>query len=137
MSDQIQREPRTWQYGLSLFAGIMMVTVGVFEALQGLVALFDNNVFLKTPNYIFAFDLTTWGWIHLLMGLLLIVIGFLVVAGKMVGRVLGIVVVGHLRDRELRQPAVLPALVDLRHRARRVRHLGVGDVPRRARDRLR
>ncbi len=93
MSDQIQREPRTWQYGLSLFAGIMMVTVGLFEALQGLVALFDNNVFLKTPNYIFAFDLTTWGWIHLLMGLLLIVIGFLVVYGKLVGRVLGIVVV--------------------------------------------
>src|SRR3954454_2703534 len=93
MSEQVHRESRTWKFGVALFAGVMMVTVGVFEALQGLVALFDNNVFLKTPDYLFAFDLTAWGWIHLVIGLLLILIGFLVVAGKVIGRVLGIIVV--------------------------------------------
>ncbi len=94
MTGQTQRQPSTWKYGLKLFAGIMMVVIGALEAIQGLVALFNNDVYLATPNYIFAFDITAWGWIHLILGLLLVVIGFLVISGRLVGRILGIVVVG-------------------------------------------
>lgn len=43
-----------------------MIVAGVFNALEGLVALFSNEVYLAGPRYVFAFDLTTWGWIHLL-----------------------------------------------------------------------
>jgi hypothetical protein len=92
MSDQLAREPRTWKFGMMLFAGIMMVTVGVFDLIRGLVALFSNDVLAK-PDYLFAFNATTWGWIHLVIGLALIGVGLLVVAGKVIGRILGILIV--------------------------------------------
>ena len=55
--------------GFILFAAIMMIMVGVFQALQGLVAIFENEFYVATRNYLFQFDATTWGWIHLLIGL--------------------------------------------------------------------
>lgn len=93
MSEPVIREPRTWQYGLSLFVGIMMVTLGVFQAIQGLAGLFANTVFVKSPDYVFAFNLTTWGWVHVVIGIVLIGTGFLIVMSKLVGRVLGITIV--------------------------------------------
>ena len=56
--------------GLILFAGLMMIMVGIWQALQGLIAIFENEFYVATRNYTFQFDATSWGWIHLLLGLL-------------------------------------------------------------------
>jgi hypothetical protein len=64
------RQTSGWAVGFILFAAIMMIMVGVFQALQGLVAIFENEFYVATRNYLFQFDATTWGWIHLLLGLL-------------------------------------------------------------------
>src|SRR5688500_1246724 len=85
-------QPAGWVVGLSLFAGVMMILTGVFSAIEGLVALFQNEVYVTTPRYVFAFDLTTWGWIHLLLGVVLLAAGFGVLAGRIWGRVVGIAV---------------------------------------------
>ena len=61
-------DPSPWAGGLSTFAGVMMIIVGVFGAIEGLVALFRNEVYVVGLQYVFAFDLTTWGWIHLIVG---------------------------------------------------------------------
>ena len=61
--------------------------------IQGLVGIFSNDVVKVTPKYIFSFDTTVWGWIHLILGLVLILIGLALVAGKGFARVLGIIVV--------------------------------------------
>src|SRR4029450_6411829 len=58
-----------WALGFILFAAIMMIMVGVFQALQGLVAIFENEFYVATRNYTFQFDATTWGWTHLTLGL--------------------------------------------------------------------
>jgi hypothetical protein len=80
----------TWAVGFILFAGIMMVMAGFFQAFSGLVALFENEFFVATRNYLFQFDATTWGWIHLLLGIVVAAAGFGVMAGRTWGRVVGI-----------------------------------------------
>jgi hypothetical protein len=84
--------PAGWVVGLSLFAGVMMIVTGVFNAIEGVVALFRNEVYLATPRYLFAFDLTTWGWIQLILGLIVLAAGFGVVTGQLWGRVVGITI---------------------------------------------
>jgi hypothetical protein len=76
--------------GVILFAAIMMIMVGVFQALQGLIAIFENEFYLATRNYTFQFDATTWGWIHLLLGLLVAFAGYGLLSGKTWARLLAI-----------------------------------------------
>ena len=81
-----------WVVGLSLFAGIMMMITGLFNAMEGIVALARNEVYAITPRYIFAFDLTTWGWIQLILGILVLAAGVGVMTGQLWGRVVGITI---------------------------------------------
>ena len=78
--------------GFILFAAIMMIMVGVFQALQGLIAIFENEFYVATRNYLFQFDATTWGWIHLLVGLIVAFAGWGLLSGRTWARVLGITV---------------------------------------------
>ena len=55
-------EPSGAAVGFILFAAIMMIMAGVFQALQGLVGIFENEFYVPTRNYLFQFDATTWGW---------------------------------------------------------------------------
>ena len=77
-----------WASGLSTFAGVIMITLGVFQALEGLAALFTNQIYVATPNFVFQVDVSTWGWIHVLLGVLVAVSGFF--AGGSVGCSVGI-----------------------------------------------
>ncbi len=77
-----------WAVGLALFAGAVMMTVGAFQALEGLVALFDDNFYVVRDNYTFEFDVTAWGWIHLIMGIVIAVSGYFVVRGDLWARIL-------------------------------------------------
>jgi hypothetical protein len=89
-TDWDQRES-PWASGLTVFAGSMMMVVGVWQALAGIAALVNDDLYVATPNYIYAFDLTGWGWIHLLLGLLVAGAGFGVLRGQMWARIIGIV----------------------------------------------
>jgi hypothetical protein len=84
--------PANWVIGLTLFAGIMMAITGLFNAMEGLVALFRNEIYVVGPRYIFAFDLTTWGWIHLIIGIGVAAAGFALMSGRLFGRVVGIAI---------------------------------------------
>jgi hypothetical protein len=79
-----------WTTGLALFAAIIMIMGGVFQAIAGLVALLEDEFFVATPNYTFAFDVTTWGWIHLVVGVVVALAGFAVMSGRTWARVVGI-----------------------------------------------
>jgi hypothetical protein len=65
-----------------MFAAIMMIMVGIFQALQGLIAIFENEFYVTTRNYLFQFDATTWGWIHLLIGLVVAFAGYGLLSGR-------------------------------------------------------
>ena len=78
--------------GFILFAAIMMLMAGGFQALQGLIAIFENEFYVATRSYVFEFDATTWGWIHLLIGLLVAFAGWGLLSGRTWARVVAITV---------------------------------------------
>ena len=79
-----------WATGLAVFAGVVMAAIGVNQVLLGIAAIADDEVYLAVPDYVYSLDLTTWGWIHLVVGVLLIVTGLAVVTGKAWARAVGI-----------------------------------------------
>jgi hypothetical protein len=85
-------EASGWAVGFILFAAIMMIMAGVFQAIVGLVAIFENEFYVATRNYLFQFDATTWGWIHLVVGLIVAFAGWGVLSGRTWARVVGITV---------------------------------------------
>jgi hypothetical protein len=82
--------PDHWVVSLAVFAGVMMLITGLFNGIEGLVALFRNEVYVVAPEYIFAFDLTTWGWVHLLVAILVAAAGVGVMSGRLWARLIGI-----------------------------------------------
>jgi hypothetical protein len=84
------QETTSWAVGFILFAAIMMLMSGVFQALTGLVAIFENEFYVQTRNYLFQFDATTWGWIHLLIGLVVAFGGWGLLSGRTWARALAI-----------------------------------------------
>ena len=84
-------EASGWASGFVLFAALMMIMAGVWQALAGLVALFENEFYVATRNYLFEFDATSWGWIHLLLGVIVGLAGLGLLAGQTWARVVGIV----------------------------------------------
>jgi hypothetical protein len=82
-----------WGAGMSIFAGSMMAVVGIFQFFEGLVAVINGNDFLvKTNNYVFAFDATTWGWIHMILGVVVALAGVGIFTGNIVARGVGILI---------------------------------------------
>jgi hypothetical protein len=72
----------SWAIGGITFAGSMMVLAGIFQTLSGLAAIFDDEFFVVGRNYAFDLDVTAWGWIHLILGILLFTAGFALFAGR-------------------------------------------------------
>jgi uncharacterized membrane protein len=85
-----EREASGWAVSFTLFAAIMMLMAGTFQALAGLVAIFQNEFYVATRNYLFQFDATTWGWIHLVVGLVVAFAGWGLLSGRTWARVVGI-----------------------------------------------
>jgi len=84
------RENNLLAAGAILFAGIMMIVVGIWEALEGLIAIFEDEFYVATRRYLFQFDVTTWGWIHVILGLVLASAGYGLLTGRTWARVVAI-----------------------------------------------
>jgi hypothetical protein len=80
-----------WANGLTIFAAAMMMIIGFWQALAGIAAIGQDKVYAATPEYIYAFDVTGWGWIHLLLGILIVCAGVAVFMGSTWARVVAIV----------------------------------------------
>jgi hypothetical protein len=64
-----------WAVGIIAFAATIMTLVGVFQIVAGLTAIFDDEFFVVTANYTFDFDVSAWGWIHLVLGVVMLATG--------------------------------------------------------------
>jgi hypothetical protein len=73
---RVEQDVSGWAVGGIAFAGTVMVMTGVFQALEGIVAIANDEFFVATRNYTFDLDVSAWGWIHLVMGLALLATGF-------------------------------------------------------------
>ena len=116
--------PSGWAIGGITFAVVMMTMIGVFQVIAGLVAIFNDDFYVVTQNYTFDLDTTAYGWIHLLLGILLLLAGYGLYSGRDVGGGARDRDGGPGRDRELLLHPVLPVLVDPRDRPLRLGDLG-------------
>jgi hypothetical protein len=81
-----------WAVGFAWFAASMLILIGAFQFFQGLAAVLENEFFVVGANYVYEFDVTAWGWIHMIWGVIVLLAGWAVFAGKEWGRAVGITV---------------------------------------------
>jgi hypothetical protein len=77
--------------GVSVFAAAMLMMSGLAQALSGIAALINDTFLVKVGGYIYAFDSTVWGWIHLILGAALIAVGAFILLGRGWAAMAGIV----------------------------------------------
>jgi len=84
-------EPTAWT-GWVAFAGFMMILLGTFQAIEGLVAVFDDGFYLVRPGgLVVNVDYNVWGWVHLLLGVVVVLSGLGVLVGNLLARIVGVV----------------------------------------------
>jgi hypothetical protein len=67
--------------GWIAFAAIMMLVVGLFNVIDGIAAIASNKVFISGSGGAVVLDVTAWGWVHLVIGLLVAVVGYFLLQG--------------------------------------------------------
>ena len=76
------------------FAGILMVLLGGLSVFQGLIALLEDEYYVPTQAGFLVFDITGWGWIMLIWGIVLVLVGLALMNGASWARWVSIVLVG-------------------------------------------
>lgn len=85
------RDMSGWTIGFVVFAGVMMMLLGIFHAFTGLAAIIEDEYFVLGGEYAYKVDVTAWGWLHLLIGLVVAGAGWAVFSGAGWARMVGIV----------------------------------------------
>lgn len=87
--------PSSMALTTSGFAGTMLMMVGLFQILQGIAAVAQDTVYLTGVEYVYQLDVSSWGWIHIVVGAIAFATGIGVLAAKswayMVGIALAVV----------------------------------------------
>jgi hypothetical protein len=78
--------------GITVFAGVLMVLSGTLQAVQGVVALANDTFYVVGEEYLFEFDVTSWGWIHLIMGVIVALAGVGLFQGAVWARTVAVIV---------------------------------------------
>jgi hypothetical protein len=76
--------------GFTYFAAVMMMLSGGFEILQGLSAIIKKHFYVVGSEYIYKINVTTWGWIHLILGVIVLLAGIALLRGALWARIVGI-----------------------------------------------
>lgn len=77
--------------GLTAFAGIMMFMLGGWWVIAGLVAIFNDDFYVVTQEWIFKLSTTTWGWTHLVLGIVVLLAGLGLFSGAVWARTVGVI----------------------------------------------
>ncbi|MFE9025149.1 hypothetical protein ACFYOA_02600 [Streptomyces iakyrus] len=80
--------------GMTVFAAVMLMIAGILAVMRGIAAISEDEVFVSTPNYVFAFDLTGWGWIHLALGVVAVLVSMGLFQGAGWARATGVGIAG-------------------------------------------
>jgi len=78
MSLSSSRAENPWAIGITVFAAAMLLMAGGAQFFLGLAGVINDEVFTKLGGYIFRFDTTVWGWIHMILGVFFVLIGWFV-----------------------------------------------------------
>ncbi|MEV5978674.1 hypothetical protein [Streptomyces sp. NPDC052114] len=73
-----------------MFAGVLMLVNGILGILEGIAGIAKDDVYERIGDYVYKFNLTTWGWIHLVLGILVAITGYGILKGAEWGRAAGV-----------------------------------------------
>ncbi|MER7957848.1 MULTISPECIES: DUF7144 family membrane protein [unclassified Streptomyces] len=88
------RRETTHSSGWLVFAAVIMLFSGIMTLLGGISAIAEDDVFIATRNYVYELDLTAWGWIHLILGILIALTGLALFTGATWARIVGVGLAG-------------------------------------------
>jgi len=89
-----QNRPSGAAIGWTVFASVMMFLLGVWWVIAGLAGIFKDDIFVTTHKYVFKFNFQTWGWIHLLLGIVVFAAGYGLYRGDVWARTVGVILAG-------------------------------------------
>jgi hypothetical protein len=92
--DVHSRAEASWASGWTAFAGVLMIFGGAMAIFEGAAAIAKNSVFATTRNYSYSFSLTGWGWVHLILGVLIVLAGISLFSGALWARIVGVMLAG-------------------------------------------
>ena len=87
-------QPSGWAMGWTAFAAILLIIGGIWGAIVGIAAIAEDEFFVVTPDWVFQFDATTWGWTHLIVGVAFVASGIGISSGNVLARTVGVIVAG-------------------------------------------
>ncbi|MFF2045666.1 hypothetical protein ACFVVX_35125 [Kitasatospora sp. NPDC058170] len=80
--------------GWTVLAAVLMIFGGTMAIFEGIAAIAKDDLFVRTSNYTFKFNLTGWGWIHLILGIVIVLAGCALFTGAVWARAVGVVLAG-------------------------------------------
>jgi hypothetical protein len=86
----VPEQPSGWAVGWTVFASAMMVLVGMAHLLAGLAAIIEDEFYVLGVNYAWKLDVTAWGWIHLILGVVVIAAAAFLYKGAVWARTVGV-----------------------------------------------
>lgn len=89
-----QHTHSAWAVGYATFAAVLLVMAGVFHFITGLVAVAEEEFYVVGAKWVFEFDVTTWGWIQMVAGVLVFLAGLGILSGNVAARTVGVVLAG-------------------------------------------
>lgn len=87
------RQPSGWAVGYTLFAAILLMIAGGFQVISGITALFEDDFFVvagQDNKWVWSFDVSAWGWVHIVLGVLLALVGYGLLRGNLAARIVAI-----------------------------------------------
>ncbi|MFF3391162.1 hypothetical protein ACFYW1_09575 [Streptomyces sp. NPDC002669] len=81
-----------WAAGGTMFAGVLLLVDGAFGVIKGIAGIASDDVYARVGNYTFEFSVTAWGWIHLVLGIVLGFVGWGILRGALWARATGVVI---------------------------------------------
>jgi hypothetical protein len=83
-----------WASGISLLAGTLLTMLGLLQFFQGVAAVAGDELFVNTPSYTYQIDLTAWGWVHMIIGVVGTIVGIAIILRQVWGYLAGVIVAG-------------------------------------------
>ncbi|MGV9882739.1 DUF7144 family membrane protein [Streptomyces sp. NPDC003006] len=79
-----------WTTGGTMFAGVLMLVNGLLGVFAGIAGIAKDDVYERIGDYVYKFNLTTWGWIHLVLGIVIAVTGWGILMGASWAKAAGV-----------------------------------------------
>lgn len=85
------RRADDWALTGVVFAAVMLVVIGLFQFFAGLAAIVEDDFYVRVGDYAFDIDVTAWGWIHLILGVVMVAAGVALFRRQVWGGVVAVV----------------------------------------------